>query len=706
MSNIDIDDRVILWDIETYPNIFTLGFLEYKTRNSIVFEISDRKDEWDDFLDFLEKCRFHEKIWVGFNNFYFDYQVTHPLIENPKYRSLSGINKSEKVFNIAQEVIRLQREGGDEKMERTVWAKKQIVRQMDLFLIHHFNNVNRFTSLKQLEFNMRSSSIKDLPYKVGSYLNDDQKDELIIYNKHDLSETLKLYEITKPKIDFRNRITGKIQKDCTNYSDVKIGEELYLRYLNQKKIDTHRKENGIRVPIQTIRPSVKIKDVIMPCIKFERPEFNAVKGWLEKQVIRETKAVFTQIDIDEDDPLRKYTNLKKKKGKIKNLNCIIDGFQYDIGTGGIHGSIESSTVESDEDNAIIDYDVTSMYGSLAIENKIYPEHLTEAFCEVGREIRTERTSYKKGTPENNALKLSLNGVYGKSNDKFSPFFDPLYTMKTTVNGQLMLCMLAEKYLSLPEESGIKIIQVNTDGITIRVARKFIPEIEKINDEWSKITKLNLERVDYKTMYIRDVNNYIAQDIDLNIKRKGAYQYEVDWHQNHSHLIIPKAAEKFLIEKIPIEEYIMSVKDVYDFMIITNVPRSSKLVMDKNRYGGSEELDYEYLQNLTRYFMSKDVPGSGKFYKIMPPLEKTKTKQEKLDAAKYPKMKRNIEEEYKWREALGIEDRKRIIGIQKDENVMVANTINKQDHEEILKNINYKWYIDETIKLVQPLLPDW
>jgi len=45
------------------------------------------------------------------------------------------------------------------------------------------------------------------------------------------------------------------------------------------------------------------------------------------------------------------------------------------------------------------------------------------------------------------LELSLNSVYGKSNDDHSFLEASLYTMKTTLNGQLMLSMLIEKLVN-------------------------------------------------------------------------------------------------------------------------------------------------------------------------------------------------------------------------------------------------------------------
>ena len=106
-----------------------------------------------------------------------------------------------------------------------------------------------------------------------------------------------------------------------------------------------------------------------------------------------------------------------------------------------------------------------MYPNIAISNRVYPEHLTEKFCDIYEDVYNQRKSFAKGTAENAMLKLALNSVYGDSNNKYSVFYDPKYTMNITINGQLSLCLLAEKLLTI---EGLKIIQVNTDGVTVVV----------------------------------------------------------------------------------------------------------------------------------------------------------------------------------------------------------------------------------------------
>lgn len=499
--------RDLIYDIECYPNVFCVTFLEPKSGKIITFEISEWVDDWDKFSKFIQQSQDGMIRWVGFNNFGYDYQVIHKILQLNNFSSLDGKTKADMICQISNKIISMLKE---DRFKKTIWPKDHYVTQIDLFKIHHFDNIARATSLKKLEFNMRSKKIQDLPYKPGSILTEEQKNELIKYNIHDVKETAKLYEKTADMIKFREELTKRYDKNFLNHNDTKIGKDYFIMELEGVGIDCFKIGKDGREPIQTKRSNIVIKDLIFPCVKFERPEFNAVLDWLKQQIIRETKGVFTGIEIPEYHYLNNCSNLKKVKGKIENLNCIVDGFQFDFGTGGIHGSVPSTIVEEDDDFAIIDYDVTSLYPSIAIKHGVYPEHLTETFCEIYSRLKQDRLRYPKGTPENAMLKLALNGVYGDSNNKFSPFYDPQYTMTITINGQLMLCMLAERYLNVPS---VQILQVNTDGLTIKVARDDEKYIDNANEEWQNITGLNLERVYMSRMWIKDCNNYIAEYYD-------------------------------------------------------------------------------------------------------------------------------------------------------------------------------------------------
>ena len=75
-------------------------------------------------------------------------------------------------------------------------------------------------------------------------------------------------------------------------------------------------------------------------------------------------------------------------------------------------------------------------------------------------------------------------------------------MKTTVNGQLLLCMLSERFME--EIPDCKMIQINTDGMTVKIHKQFREQLFSICKRWENLTGLELESVMYSKMIIKDV----------------------------------------------------------------------------------------------------------------------------------------------------------------------------------------------------------
>ena len=301
-----------------------------------------------------------------------------------------------------------------------------------------------------------------------------------------------------------------------------------------------------------------------------------------------------------------------------------------------------------------------MYPNIAIANRVYPLHLTEEFCTIYADVYQQRKSFPKGSAENAMLKLALNGVYGDSNNAFGPFYDPQYTMAITINGQLSLCLLAEKLLN--EVPDLKLIQVNTDGVTVAYRHEYEDIYMKICNDWQKQVGLELEYADYSAMYIRDVNNYIAVYTNGKVKRKGAYQYEdLGWHQDQGGLVIPKAAEAYMLHGTDIHEFIEKHKEVdpFDFMLRVKIPRSSQLFTFEP--DAEEDSEGTLQQNNCRYY----IANSGqKLVKVMP-----------------PDPKKEVQED-------------RYFGINKEHLVKICNDMQDYDGD-----INVDFYVQEAMKLV-------
>jgi hypothetical protein len=155
---------------------------------------------------------------------------------------------------------------------------------------------------------------------------------------------------------------------------------------------------------------------------------------------------------------------------------------------------------------------------------------------------------------------------------------------------------------------LRIIQGNTDGVTVFMPRTEVERVQEICDAWASLTKLSLEFVEYRKMSIADVNSYLAVDTKGNVKRKGRYEYNVKWHQDASALVVPMIAERVLVDGGKIDDILMGWTDVMDFMLRAKIPRSSHLLLSTDE---GERL----LENTQRYYISQ---CGGELVKVMPP----------------------------------------------------------------------------------------
>jgi hypothetical protein len=586
------------FDLESFPNIFTGVFTHVKTLQTWKFEISTRRNDIHQFRSFVLKCVSNGVRWAGFNNLFYDYPLIHYIcsVESPTAASI--YRKSKELLS-----------GGS--FDNQIWDKDMLVPQIDLFKIWHFDNKARSTSLKMIENNIRMDRIQESTLEFDVDVPIERMDEVVDYNIHDVVATVLLYNITRgekdgvyitknDKIAFREELSLKYKKNFINFNDTKIGKEFFIMKLMEADPDScYYYENRKRKPRQTPRATIPFKEMLLDYITFEDDEFQAFYDNFKTIVVTQTK------------------------DSLKGVHHIHKGFQFDFGTGGIHGSVKEMLVEAAEDEVLLDIDVTSYYPSLSIVNNFCPEHLGKLFCEIYKELFDDRNGKytKKDYPTINLmLKLALNGVYGDSNSKFSPFYDPHMTMKITLNGQLLLCMLAESLMKR-----VTLYQINTDGMTFRVKRSDLDWVKSITSDWEKLTGLQLEEARYKKMLIRDVNNYMAVYENGDVKQKGAYETKRDLHKNHSMMVVPKAAYANFIHGDDIAEFIYNHDNPLDFCLRTKIARSDRLLLgDKPQ------------QRVTRYYVATE---GERLMKVMPPAgpEHSYKRKQKLTDSFYEKV---------------------------------------------------------------------
>ena len=173
----------VVWDVETYPSVFTLAAEHVDFPVKWSYEISPWRDDSREIVEWCQWLANQDAQMVGFNNVSFDYPVLHTLLQ-------MGKATAPILYEKAMSIIQSQ---DSNRFASIVYPSDRYVDQIDLFKVAHFDNKARATSLKALEFVMKMDNIEDLPFPVGTHLTQEQITVLKKYNAHDVTATKMFY---------------------------------------------------------------------------------------------------------------------------------------------------------------------------------------------------------------------------------------------------------------------------------------------------------------------------------------------------------------------------------------------------------------------------------------------------------------------------------------------------------------------------------
>ena len=171
-------------------------------------------------------------------------------------------------------------------------------------------------------------------------------------------------------------------------------------------------------------------------------------------------------------------------------------------------------------------------------------------------------------------------------------------------------MLAEQLVKI---EGLKLVQMNTDGILIYIKKEKVEEARKVADDWMDLTGLSLDFDYFDFIAQADINNYIGKyKKNGYIKAKGRFELKKDMHKDHSSMIIPLAIAEYFSNNTPIEEFITNHTNIYDFMIRTEVMKGWKMEYVYACDDGT--LCTDEMPSMLRLYVSK---GGGKLFRVKP-----------------------------------------------------------------------------------------
>jgi len=381
--------NIVVYDIETFKNCFTVTFYEVEKNKYYQYVLSSLRNDFSELETYIEYLYDNDFYMVGFNNINFDYPVLHRIIKD-------DISDANIIYDIAQEII---------KSEYNIIPEHLCyIKQIDLYKIWHFDNKARMTSLKSLQISMNLEDVRDMPYNYNYVITSiDEINEILNYNKWDVYSTYQFYLHSISKIELRLKIKDKFNLSCLNWNNGKIGEQLILKLYCEK---TNKDINYVK-KLRTFRSEIKLIDCIPDNIVFKSKEFNQLLKMFNTTIIKDTKNSI-------------------------NYSVIYKKHKYDYGTGGVHGIYKSGIYKTNDNYIIKSCDVSSLYPSLPIAYNFYIEHLGKEFLEIYSnnivKVRLNEKAKAKIEQDKTIIdgyKEAANIPYGKSNDVNSFLYDPL-----------------------------------------------------------------------------------------------------------------------------------------------------------------------------------------------------------------------------------------------------------------------------------------
>jgi hypothetical protein len=574
-----------IYDYETIVNCFIAVFRAYDSDETRVFVINRERNDILKLLNFFNDNIKHNDWHLGYNNLAFDAQITEFILEfKHDLVALDADEISASIAQYASSVIN--------KSIKGEWLDypefKLSIKCIDIFKLNHWDNAAKRSSLKWIQFSMDWYNVEEMPHHhTEPVLTNKQLESVVNYCINDVKSTKQIFlqrnskgeRVMAAQINLRAELSKTYGVSLYSASEPRISKEIFLFFLSNKLGKSKKEIRDMR----TYRNFVNIRDIILPMVEFNTPEFKGVHNWFKNLVVD------TKLYDNTDDKIKgpKYTMMYK-------------GVKTDFGLGGLHGCIKPGIYKSGNGKIILSADVTSFYPNLAIRNQWGPAQFPKKdFCELYEWFFEERKKYDKKNPLNYLFKIILNSTYGLSKERNSFLYDPELTFRITVNGQLQLSMLYEMIAArIP---GSQPLMQNTDGLEFLIDDHYEELFFDICTEWELMTNLQLETVKYDKMIIGDVNNYIAVYDNGEVKCKGRFEFkELPYHKNKSFLIIPKALYAYFIDNIDPKDFIKANRDIFDYCA------GAKLKGDwffEKRGVVNGEYESERLQKLVRYYIS-------------------------------------------------------------------------------------------------------
>lgn len=540
---------VAVFDIEIYPDYLLVMLREVETRKTLRFEMYEGQPL--DRAGLLACLRKYEL--VSFNGRNFDMPILMLAL---------GGRPVKVCKRAADDIIEQGLKPWDIEREYDIKLAAPYIAHIDLIEVAPGQ-----ASLKLYGGRLHTRKLQDLPYSPSEPVIPDKREALIEYCGNDLDLTIELYKHLLPQIELRKSMSAQYKIDLCSKSDAQIAEAVIKQEVEARKggkISRHEVNAGT-------------------VFHYTAPE------WLKfrTQRLRDVRAMVcaAQFRVSAKGSVEMPPELAEAQIRVG------EGV-YRMGIGGLHSSETTVAHVADDDHVLIDRDVASYYPAIILGAGLAPENMGRDFLAVYKGIVDRRLEAKRLGDKvvADALKICVNGSFGKLGSKWSILYAPHLLIQVTLTGQLALLMLIENI----EHAGLQVVSANTDGLVIHAHRSQIDALNRVVAWWEKQTGFQTEETRYAALYSRDVNSYIALKEGGGVKLKGAYA-PTGLSKNPQNAICIEAAVEYLANGTPLDVTICCCTDIRKFVTVRRVT------------GGAQK-NGTYLGRVVRWYYANGVVG--------------------------------------------------------------------------------------------------
>lgn len=575
-------------------NAWVYDFEVFKHDWMVTF-INFKTNERRSFINDLEALKVFYKneielnsILVGYNNKWYDDHILRGLIHNCD------------PYNLSKWIIT---EGRNPWEYHGLRFKKNNIISYDIM---GEMAIGAPVSLKQIEgyFGWRIFE-SPISFDIDRKLTEEELKVALEYNIYDVEATKKLFE----------RFGSKIK------SHIKL-----LEYFN--------------IEPRKLNLSGASKAAI--ALEAEKtPHYNTF-NYVTPKIIKETLDDLNESDLYltfEQNVF--YTDKDKKKEHSLSFVKKLRDFDFCFALGGGHGAQERIKKLNTK---IWNLDVKSYYVSIMCQFDFVSRGLGVSGKQKLLNLLKLRIKEKDAGNVDLAdgFKMLLVAIYGSMAFENSKLWDPQMQVSVCITGQLLLYILCKQL-----EPFCEILQINTDGIMIIPFNE--EKCQEIYKKWESAFGMELELEIGKSIFQKDVNNYVFVKDDLNlnelndkklvskkVKVKGLgvrffnvrmqdeeFKQIANFVANNNYTIVDEAVVKNLLFNTPIEETICQCKDLIRFQFILKLMGDFKTLAEidadgnfiRDLEGGLKCYRLFAVKNGSNFAKHKIVDDKDSFVKI-------------------------------------------------------------------------------------------